>query len=367
MRVFVIVFMAALAGGAWPGRAADVDWSALCNRGAAAAVTDLEVGGGDEESEDEPPFLRPAGIAVAGDGSFYVLDGDGFVVHFSADGSERNRFARAGEGPGELRDPFGIDVDEQGRVVVFDAGNRRFSFFRADGTLITTRPHPHVVTRFACSRGRIVLEDEPVEMSRPGAKQLHRLVVCDADLGHPVVVDSLRAMKFQVLVRDGGAMSVSTPFYTELAFCVLDDGSLVYAATDRYELKVLGPDLRPRSTLRRDIPPTPISDRDREEYYDSFAQSGEAVIAWMKRDIVWPKHQPFIDRLYAAGNTVLVSGPGDPRRKEDTPAIDVFQGDRMVGTLAVENFRMTDFSGARFYRILYRDDRLPAVARFRLE
>jgi sugar lactone lactonase YvrE len=75
-------------------------------------------------------FLRPLGIAPAGDDRVFVTDGRGRVVELALDGTTR---VVAGSSPGfhdgagdvaRFRTPAGIAVVAPGRIVVADSGNR---------------------------------------------------------------------------------------------------------------------------------------------------------------------------------------------------------------------------------------------------
>ncbi|HEU4366556.1 MAG TPA: hypothetical protein VFT13_13955 [Candidatus Krumholzibacteria bacterium] len=248
------------------------DWKALAGKGSGEVVTVLEVGGGDEYDEADPPFLKPVDICVASDHSFYVVDYDGFIVHFSPDGEALDRFGNQGEGPGELMYPMHARIDARGRLMVYEIGNRRFSFLQPDGTFIESRPLTEYVDAVAVARdGSIVLVATADEMPKPGFKNLSRLVRYDRDLSHAVAVDSIRTSRMQVLPSGAGSIvQVSSPFATNLVFCLLTDDAIAYARTDRYEIHIVGPDLKERAVLRRGIEPLAVTEKDRERYFASF-------------------------------------------------------------------------------------------------
>ena len=80
---------------------------------------------------------QPSDVAVAGDGKIYVVDGVNSKIRvFSPDGRTLNSFGSAGGGPGEFKNPLGIDIDRSGRVYIADAGNHRVQIFEPDGNFI---------------------------------------------------------------------------------------------------------------------------------------------------------------------------------------------------------------------------------------
>lgn len=87
--------------------------------------------------EDGRPATLPAGaftadlhypydIAVSPQGEYYVVEyGAGRVTKFSRDGQLQGRFGTSGAAAGQLETPWGLSVDNQGRILVADTGNRR--------------------------------------------------------------------------------------------------------------------------------------------------------------------------------------------------------------------------------------------------
>ncbi|MBS3956583.1 MAG: 6-bladed beta-propeller [Clostridiales bacterium] len=78
------------------------------------------------------------GIAVTSlavhDGHVYATDSYQVVV-FTTEGEFVRQFGRPGVGPGEFDRPNGIDVTEDGMVVVADSNNSRIQMFTSDGEL----------------------------------------------------------------------------------------------------------------------------------------------------------------------------------------------------------------------------------------
>ncbi|HEY3347719.1 MAG TPA: tetratricopeptide repeat protein [Nitrospirota bacterium] len=79
--------------------------------------------------------VKPAGIAVAGDGGVAITDASlGRVQVFDA-GVPAVVFGRRGSGPDELDGPAGVAVDGSGAIAVADKGNRRVNIYNRDGRL----------------------------------------------------------------------------------------------------------------------------------------------------------------------------------------------------------------------------------------
>lgn len=89
-----------------------------------------------------PPFNRPTGIALAGDGSLFITDGYGNarVHHFAANGQLLHSWGQPGAGPGEFKLPHSVLITPDGALGIADRENSRLQFFTPDGGFISQWP-----------------------------------------------------------------------------------------------------------------------------------------------------------------------------------------------------------------------------------
>lgn len=113
-------------------------------------------------------FNLPRDVAVAPDGSIYVVDGGNFrVQQFSAEGQFIRTFGRAGRQSGQFSRPKEIDLDAQGRVYVSDAAFGNFQIFTPDGQVLLAvggRSYQDQPARFMLPAGIAVDEDGRIYM-----------------------------------------------------------------------------------------------------------------------------------------------------------------------------------------------------------
>ena len=83
-------------------------------------------------------FNQPSDVAVAEDGTIYVVDGiNGMIKAFHHDGTFKFSTGRAGAGQGEFALPLGIDTDQSGRIFVADSQNQRIQILSQEGKYLS--------------------------------------------------------------------------------------------------------------------------------------------------------------------------------------------------------------------------------------
>jgi DNA-binding beta-propeller fold protein YncE len=98
-----------------------------------------EFSGTDSNLSEPGKFNEPWGIAVGPDGSVYVSDTwNHRVQKFTASGEFVSMWGVFGltDTPGGLYGPRGLTVDAQGRVFLADTGNKRIVIYDSDGNLL---------------------------------------------------------------------------------------------------------------------------------------------------------------------------------------------------------------------------------------
>jgi DNA-binding beta-propeller fold protein YncE len=149
-------------------------------------------------------FNRPSGIAVDGTQHVYVVDTFNHRVQkFRPDGTLIGVWGRQGSGPGELNQPWGLDIDNNlGRAYVADWRNDRVQVFSLDGGFLSTI-------------GRT--GDAPGELRRPSGIAV--------DPGGLVAVADWGNNRVQIFTAEGAVVAVLTGHgnvYSKVAKAFMD-------------------------------------------------------------------------------------------------------------------------------------------------
>ena len=98
----------------------------------------MSLGEKDVAGENEHLFNRPADIAFAPNGDFYIADGYGNsrIVKFDQTGKFLLAWGKRGVGEGEFNVPHAIFLDSKNNVYVADRENKRIQVFDANGKFL---------------------------------------------------------------------------------------------------------------------------------------------------------------------------------------------------------------------------------------
>ena len=239
--------------------------------------------------EDWEQFGVIAGLAFDGAGNLYVLDRQATrVVVVAPDASHVRTFGRAGDGPGEFRQPTRIAVTAEGQAMVFDRRQSTFHIFNPSGQPVRTvrMPGGALMTRMPdldpTRTGHSVIPNGTVNSMSfnmitgvATADPLHR--------SRPVTRLSLRGDEVETDTVAFGWMAAPEPADArprhegvtwlggrELAFAPslfvghLPGGGLVFSDSSDYSINVTSAEGSVLRVLMRPITPGPVTHRVRE-------------------------------------------------------------------------------------------------------
>jgi len=278
------------------------------------------------------------------------------VVELRADGTLVRAFGREGSGPGELLYPIYLDLAGE-RIWISDVGNRRFSIFDREGSLVGDRKWPggaRIVEPFRVLSTGDVLQGGswPLTVAELARQDpiyyLARFDLGDtpaAALGQGVTDTLLTAAAPAYLAvpmrsvdgREQNPFFGYPPFSPELHWD--SDGERVVTATgERYRFEIRDLDGRILRRVEVSSPELPVTDRHRRWYWEN-----QFPLRFFGSDPYEPSTDskarlPFAERRPAIGGLAL-DRDGQiwvqaSQRDVGTSRLDIFSGEgRYVGSL----------------------------------
>lgn len=350
------------------------------------------------EGAEEYLIGRVGALAVAGDGSVYVLDTQIPVVRvYDRNGTYLHDIGRKGGGPGEYKRPGGIAVLPDGRVLVRDPGNARISVYEADGTYLeqwwtngtfnTSEPLRVDTAGYTYTLVLLNPGTVPWEWIRGLARYGPDGTVVDTLLTPAWDYEPARV----TAQRENSSSSNSVPFSPAATWTFSPLGYFVGGVSTHYRIDLFRPDGVLR--LERDTPPIPVQRAEaaerRRQIVENFKQ-GYGSWRWNGPPIPDTK-PPFRDLMTSAeGNIwVLVSRPGrvtmteaEAREEEarsnrvvmrfrEPVAFDVFDRDgRFLGPVRgpedMTRYPEPVIRGRSVWAVTRDDEDVPHVVRFEL-
>ena len=353
------------------------------------------------DGPEELIFGSIRGLAVASDGTIYVMDAQVPAVRvFEADGTYRATLGRDGGGPGEFGRPDGgMAVLSDGRLAVRDPGNARLQIFAADGTALDTWPVIaggfSTSTRMARTLGDTlwtpVLMDRDVDVSewRMGLQRMAPDGTIVDTVPTPDAGWETPRIEARVETEDGQSVSINgVPFAPDETSSLHPGGWFVHGISDRYAFTLL----RPGAFLRieRETTPAAVNPGEKAEAEASATRNMRSTDPnWRWNGPPIPDRKPYFEsifsgedgRLWVAVELEGVEGedpdydPTDPdaveNRWRSRHAFDLFETDgtyvgRVPAPEELSFYPTPVFRGDEVWAVTRDDLDVQRVVRYRL-
>ncbi len=303
---------------------------------------------GSEEAADPVVLFGDVwDVTLDGLGRIYVLDRQPKEVRvFDRAGRHVRTLGREGGGPGEFRNPIGLDWGPEGKLWVVDVGNARYTVFDTAGNYLDS--HRREIGGWGYPWGGSFDATghlyEPSYYRDPTTGDSKRAYIRHSVSDGVVARDTFDLPHYEASESDyrieveGGITVVSIPFAPQLRWRFDGSDGLWFGVTDVYRLyhRGLGGDTIRLVEKRAD--PIPVEEGDRDAVRERFARFGEqatnAIIARMPE--VKPAFETFVIDRPGYLWVIQTSATQQDRSVRDV-TFDIFDPEgRYLGAVAVD-------------------------------
>ncbi len=286
-------------------------------------------------------------VSLDGLGRIYVLDRQSNDVRvFDQTGRHVRTLGREGGGPGEFRNPIGLDWGPEGNLWVVDVGNARYTVFDTAGNYLDSFRREIGGWGYPWGgafdgAGRLY---EPSYYRDPTTGESKRGYISHDVSDGVIARDTFDLPYYEAsesyyrIEVEGGVTVVGIPFAPQLRWRFDGSNGIWFGVNDTYRLyrRDLGGDTV--RIVEKPADPVPVEEHDREAVRERFAQFGEqavnAIVARMP--VVKPAFEIFVvdDRDFLW--VVRTSTTQQDRSVRDV-TFDVFDPEgRYLGPVAVD-------------------------------
>jgi len=254
---------------------------------------DLSIGREDDENYMFYDFVMPG---VDSEGNIFILDhGNCRIQKYDKTGNYLQTIGRKGQGPGEFEEPWGIYLDSEDKIYIYDSIRYNISFFGKNGNFKRVIRLPSFTYDFGITKNKNVLmiyTSRSPDKSREGKRSL---VLINPE-GN--IIKIIASYPYQLRPRIKGHMP-SNPYSHKLYFFPASDGGGVYGHSSEYKLFVLDSSGNLNYMIEMDKPPEPIIKKDKNKLIDRYLERqklfpiGEKLSrSEVKRTYIFPKFKP---------------------------------------------------------------------------
>jgi len=228
----------------------------------------------------------------------FVSDvGTNNIKILNLDGGYCKTFGAKGRGPSDTYFPIKICLVKD-RLVVWEMGNRRFSFFSLDGKFLQmVKPdfHKRAVVRSmkTLDDRRIVLEilETKIDIEKNDAFEWRMLRLYSSEMKFIKELYRQKERGYKYF-KEGKHFMITIPYSPQLCWDVLGKGKIVLGFSDKYEIKILDIDKNTTKSFSHPYTPVPVKKLDKEKALDSLT-SKFTNPRWLERKKFILANTPF--------------------------------------------------------------------------
>jgi hypothetical protein len=313
---------------------------------------------GNEEVEEEFMFQEIQNMVVDEEENIYVLDTKALKIKvFGRNGDFLRIFGNKGQGPGELQNPFDMQILPHKEIMVYDYGLRQFNIFSQKGAFLrqfSTRQLPRFRYPKVDSRGNIV-----AGFWIRGDKNKAGLKKFDTELRPIFMITS------QPLVSKSGRNFdyFEQLWQTNLAWNISTKDEIIWGVVTSYEVFVHNPEGKLIKKIIREYDGITITKKEEEKLIKSWF-GDEPVPSFLT--INFPAKYPSFSEFTCDEEGRIFVQTHEKTQDGERDYYDVFDSEgKYIARISLK-YRPVAWKKNKLYTIEENEDGFPVVKRYKV-
>ena len=334
----------------------------------------------DENLPDDVYFQMPSGLAVDGQGRFFIVDYNAHHIKtFDSKGTFSGTLGRQGQGPGEFEGPYRICLAGDS-LIIYELSARRLSRLRFDGTHEKSAPLEFTEGSLRSLRGlpdgRLVVEREKSYFWQEDRPQDCRIDIFSKEL-RPVNKLEEAPIRRNSYITKPVRTNVPQPFYNDVIWDTTPEGKVVVGLSGTYEICLYDPDNGKIKSFSHDFEPVKVTKKDKDSWFagmtysSSDGQRKEGAADFVVKNTNFPRTKPAFHSLLVdpEGNILVFTHSED--KVNDTTYFDAFDPDgRFINRVEIVGENPINYTTIRagngFASIITGEDQLYRIILYKI-
>jgi hypothetical protein len=241
-------------------------------------------------------------------GNIFALDWDKKQVKkFGPDGKHILNFGRAGQGPGEFRNPSGLRFKKDGTLYISENFGNKLIYFDANGVYLNQTTLPEKIFDIWITPAGTYLGTKEIAPQYVGQGPVEIFIILFDGRFRPMVELQRESFSFPVHSESPAQpyAEIATEFLRRPNACAVmgDDGRIYFGRSDKYSIDAYSSEGKKLLTIARDVKPLAYEKKDIDFLLKSYEErmasilNSEALMKEYLRLIKFPKNKPFFRSL----------------------------------------------------------------------
>jgi hypothetical protein len=252
------------------------------------------------EADENFMFVRITDVDVDEEGKIYILDaGNSRLQIFDSEGHFLKTLGRKGQGPGEFDGlPFGFSLKND-RIYIREY--RKMNVFDGGGDFIRSFPLDTYVVEFAVDREECLIGYADISQRDTAVRGIIRMSPEGKTVQTMAEYTDL-GIKIVVAENMTYTLSPNHSYTPRLNFAPLGENAFIYGYASEYLLKVIDRDGNPLLIFDKQEPPQAISQKEKEYFIDRASESLERSRIKLPKSkiqetLYFGKHRAYFDEV----------------------------------------------------------------------